>query len=124
MRPSIIFSWASAGAQRVIRPGGRRRDSTLSAGNLAGACSKITGVTVKGIKAAPTASFVNSKISAWTLGTVSVKGVQTVNGQVGFGIQGHTIASYTRDGRRFSIPKNPALPLVVDQADDYAVQLA
>ena len=103
---------------------GRRWDSTLSAGDLAGAYRKITSVTVKGLKTAPTASFVNSKISAWTLGTVSVKGVQTVNGQVAFGIQGHTITSYTRDGRRFSIPRNPALPLVVDQAGDYAVQLA
>jgi hypothetical protein len=114
---------SSAGAVGTVSLGGIR-DSTLSAGNLTGACSKITGVTVKGIKAAPTASFVNSKISAWTLGTVSVKGVQTVNGQVAFGIQGHTITSYTRDGRRFSIPRNPALPLVVDQAGDYAVQLA
>jgi len=111
---------SSAGAVGTVSLGGIR-DSTLSAGDLAGAYSKITGVTVKGIKTAPTASFVNSKISAWTLGTVSVKGVQTVNGQAGFGIQGHTITSYTRDGKKYASKGLPGL--VIDHADDYTAEL-
>jgi preprotein translocase subunit YajC len=111
---------SSAGAVGTVSLGGIR-DSTLSAGNLAGAYSKITSLTVKGIKTAPTASFVNSKISAWTLGTVSVKGVETVNGQAVFGIQGHTITSYTRDGKKYASKGLPGL--VIDQADDYTAEL-
>jgi hypothetical protein len=114
---------SSAGSVGTVRLGGVQ-DSTLTAGNLTDARSKITSLTVTGIKGSPAPSFINSNVSAWTLGTVSVKGVQTLNaGHVpaAFGIKGRTIGSYTRDGRKY--PSKGLPGFAVDHADDYTVEL-
>jgi len=114
---------SSAGSVGTVRLGGVQ-DSTLTAGNLTDARSKITSLTVTGIKGSPAPSFINSNVSAWTLGTVSVKGVQTLNaGHVpaAFGIKGHTINSYARDGRKY--PSKGLPGFAVDHADDYTVEL-
>jgi hypothetical protein len=77
-------------------------------------------MTVKGIADQPY-SFINSNISAWTMGTISVVHVQTVNTGANppeFGIKACTIKSYSRDQRRYDCyygwyPR--------DEADDYHV---
>jgi hypothetical protein len=70
-------------------------DSTIQAGT-----AKIAGVTVKGILNAPQYFFINSSISAYTLGTISIKAVQGDSSSEPFGISGHTVAVYSRDGKR------------------------
>jgi hypothetical protein len=70
-------------------------DSTIQAGT-----AKIAGVTVKGILNAPQYFFINSSISAYTLGTISIKAVQGDSSSQPFGISGHTVAVYSRDGKR------------------------
>ena len=95
------------------------RDSTISAG-APGIHTSLTGLTVSGIKGAAYA-FMNSNVSAWTLGSVSLKAVQTANESlVTFGITAHTLASYVRDGKR--APK-AAAPATVDICDNFLVQL-
>ena len=71
------------------------RDSTIQAG-----ASKIAGVTVRGILRDPQFFFINSNISADTLGTISVYHVQGDSSADPFGISGHTVAVYSRDGHR------------------------
>jgi photosystem II stability/assembly factor-like uncharacterized protein len=78
--------------------------------------------TVKGISKAP-ASFINSTVAAWRLGTVALKGVQvdnSANGGTDFGVAGHTLATYTRDKTTI---KNLTGPQIVQQATDFVVQL-
>lgn len=59
----------------------------------------IKSLTVKGIKNDPAAGFVNSLIAAATVGTVSLKTVQTDNSQTPFGVATDTlIKSFTFDG--------------------------
>jgi hypothetical protein len=70
-------------------------DSTIQAGT-----AKIAGVTVKGILRDPQHFFINSNISAYTLGTISIKAVQGDSSSQPFGISGHTVAIYSRDGKR------------------------
>jgi hypothetical protein len=70
-------------------------DSTIQAGT-----AKIAGVTVKGILRDPQDFFINSNISAYTLGTISIKAVQGDSSSQPFGISGHTVAVYSRDGKR------------------------
>jgi hypothetical protein len=70
-------------------------DSTIQAG-----ASKIAGVTVRGILRDPQCFFINSNISAYTLGTISIRAVQGDSSSQPFGITGHTVAVYSRDGHR------------------------
>ena len=109
----------SAGPLGTLTVGGIR-DSRIQAGD-AGVHTSLGRLTVQGIKG-QTYSFINSNVSAWTLGTVSVKGVQTRNGSQAHGITGRRITtSYTRDGKRVA---GPAVgPKVVEQVDDYIVEL-
>ena len=112
----------SAGPVGTVIAGGMR-DSSVTAGDMAAGHASIAGLTVKGLKGGGPA-FINSHVSGWTLGTISVKAVQTVNaGHVpaAFGIQGHTITSYARDAKKYPSKGSPGF--VVDQADDYTVQL-
>ncbi|MCX5673136.1 MAG: hypothetical protein NTU94_17620 [Planctomycetota bacterium] len=94
------------------------RSSNLRAGD-ATAHASIASLTVKGLQGA--ASFINSNVSAWTLGTISIRAVQADNSDQPFGITGHSVGSYTRDGTR--LPK-PAGTLPFDSADDYVAQLS
>jgi hypothetical protein len=71
-------------------------DSTIQAAGT----SKIAGVTVKGILRNLQYFFINSNISAYTLGTISIKAVQGDSSSEPFGISGHTVAVYSRDGKR------------------------
>lgn len=79
--------------------------------------TSIGTLTIKGV-ASQTKWFLNSDVAAWALGTISVKGVQTANGQA-FGIVGHSLVSYTRDGVK--APKALA-PFVITDGQ-YTVQL-
>jgi hypothetical protein len=113
---------SSTGSVMTVTLGGMQ-DSTLAAGDLVGVQKKVATLTVKGIKGAA-ASVINSNVAAWTLGTVSLVGVQTVNAghlPAAFGIQGHTITSYVRDARKYPSKGSPGF--VIDQADDYTVAL-
>jgi len=113
---------SSTGSVGTVTLGGIQ-DSTLAVGDLAARFKQVTNLTVKGIKGAA-ASFINSNVSAYLLSTVSVTGVQTVNSDhlpAAFGIQGHTITSYTRDAKKYPSKGSPGF--VVDQADDYLVAL-
>jgi 6-phosphogluconolactonase (cycloisomerase 2 family) len=79
--------------------------------------TSVGSLTIKGI-AGQAKGFLNSDVAAWTLGTISVKGVETTNGQA-FGIVGHSLVSYTRDGEK--APKASA-PFVITDGQ-YVVQL-
>jgi len=95
------------------------RNSTITAGDDV-TQTLLSGLTVKGMEGQFT--FINSTVSAWTLGTISVKGVQTDNGHQAHGITGNRITtSYTRDGKRLA---GPTLgPTVVEHVEDYLVEL-
>jgi hypothetical protein len=111
----------SAGPLGTLTVGGVR-DSLIQAGD-AGVHTSLGGLTVQGIKG-QTYSFINSNVSAWTMGTVSLKGVKTVNTgntPAGFGVTGHKITPYSRDGQRFT---GTVGPKVVEGVDDYLVELA
>jgi hypothetical protein len=96
------------------------RNSTITAGDMGPKKTSINGLTVVGIKG-QTYAFVNSNVAAYTLGRVSVKGVDPVGtpGQT-FGITGHTMTSYSRNGK---ITPKPPLG-TVDQWGGYLVQLS
>jgi 6-phosphogluconolactonase (cycloisomerase 2 family) len=79
--------------------------------------TSIGSLRIRGI-AGQAKGFLNSDVAAWALGTISVKGVETTNGQA-FGIVGHSLVSYTRDGAK--APKASA-PLVIMDGQ-YIVQL-
>jgi len=102
-----------------IALGGIRNSAITAGDNLTQ--TLLSRLTVKGIKG-QSFSFINSTVSAWTLGTISVKGVQADNGNQAHGITGHRITtSYTRDGKRLA---GPAVgPRVVEQVDDFLVEL-
>jgi RHS repeat-associated protein len=96
------------------------RNSAITAGDDT-TQTLLSGLTVKGIKG-QAFSFINSNVSAWALGTISVKGVQTGNGSQAHGITGHRITtSYTRDGKRLAGPT--VGPKVIEQVDDFLVEL-
>ena len=125
----VVRSRGSIGAVTV----GGLRDSRLLAGvregewvaDLPGSAddfdvlTSLGSLTIKGI-AGQTKWLINSDVVAWTLGTISVKGVQTINASHAFGIVGHSLTAYTRDGTRAA---KKVAPAVVDHADDYWVQL-
>jgi 6-phosphogluconolactonase (cycloisomerase 2 family) len=79
--------------------------------------TSIGSLTIRGI-AGQAKGFLNSDVAAWTLGTISVKGVETTIGQA-FGIVGHSLVSYTRDGAK--APKASAPFVIMD--GQYTVQL-
>jgi hypothetical protein len=82
--------------------------------------TSIASLTVRGVKG-QTYAFVNSNVSAYALGRISVRGVDPVSpGHVTFGITGHTMTSYSRDGKA----KAKIQPGIVDQLDHYVVQLS
>jgi 6-phosphogluconolactonase (cycloisomerase 2 family) len=118
----------SAGPVGAVTAGGLRNSRILAgvkesvAGLPASAddfdvLTSIGSLTIRGI-AGQAKGFLNSDVAAWTLGTISVRGVETTNGQA-FGIVGHSLVSYTRDGAK--APKASA-PLVIMDGQ-YVVQL-
>ncbi|MCX5671203.1 MAG: S8 family serine peptidase, partial [Planctomycetota bacterium] len=87
---------SSAGALGTLTVGGLR-SSTITAGDLGGTPATqmaLGSLTVKGI-AGETDLVLGSSISAWTLGTVTLRDVNPANGGTVFGVKGHTLASYT-----------------------------
>lgn len=103
---------------------GGLRSATLQAGgvatNVAGNHRAVGEVTVQGIKDALLASVVNSNIAVWSLGKITLTGVNTPNGGTAFGLGGHTLANYTR-GTVHCVNQVGALTL--DNVEDYAVRL-
>jgi hypothetical protein len=119
----------SAGPIGTVTVGGARSSRILAGVNARvtdlpgsiddfGVLTSIKSLTVKGM-VGQAKCFINTDVAAWTLGAVSVKGVETTNGHA-FGIVGHSLTSYTLDGTRK--PKALA-PAVVDHAGDYWVEL-
>jgi 6-phosphogluconolactonase (cycloisomerase 2 family) len=120
----------SAGPIGAVAAGGLRNSRILAgvkesvAGLPASAddfdvLTSIGSLTIKGIAGqTKTKGFLNSDVAAWTLGTISVKAVETTNAEV-FGIAGHSLVSYTRDGTK--APKALA-PFVITDGQ-YIVQL-
>jgi hypothetical protein len=96
------------------------RSSTIMAGDMGASKTSINRLTVTGIKGQKYV-FVNSNVAAYTLGRMSVKGVDPVGtpGET-FGITGHTMTSYSRDGK----PKPKLLSGAVDQWGAYLVRLS
>lgn len=119
----------SAGPIGAVTVGGARSSRILAGVNARvtdlpgsiddfGVLTSIKSLTVKGM-AGQAKCFINTDVAAWTLGAVSVRGVETTNGHA-FGIVGHSLTSYTLDGTRK--PKALA-PAVVDHTGDYWVEL-
>jgi len=99
---------------------GAIRDSTIQAGDMDDNRTSIGSLTVRDVKG-QTYAFVNSNVSAYALGRISVRGVDPVSpGHVTFGITGHTMTSYSRDGKATA----KIQPGIVDQLDHYVVQLS
>jgi len=112
----------SAGPIGTVTVGGMH-DSRLTAGDMTTACTSIAGLAVKGLKGEPLA-FINSNVSAWALGMIGLKCVQpnnTGHTPAAFGIKGHTVTGYTRDGKKY--PSKGLPGLVIDHAGDYSVEL-
>jgi hypothetical protein len=88
---------SSAGALGTLTVGGLR-SSTITAGDLGvtpATRMALGSLTVKGI-VGETDLLLGSSISAWNLGTVTLRDVNMSNGGTAFGVKGHTLASYTR----------------------------
>jgi len=118
----------SAGRLATLAVGGMR-SSTIIAGDLAGTPATqmaLASLTVKGI-AGETDLVLGSSISAWNLGTVTLRDVNMSNGSTAFGVKGRTLASYTRYvgktvAKKLSNVVGPrALP--VDGDTDFSVTL-
>ena len=125
------LDWAtvtSAGPLGTLTVGGLRA-STIAAGDLTGVPATqmaLGSLTVKGI-AGQTELVLGSNVSAWKLGTVRLRGVKMGNSGAPFGVQGHTLASYTRYtgtviARRATHLTGP-LGVPVDADTDFSVTL-
>jgi len=118
----------SAGPLGTLTVGGLR-SSTIAAGDLAGTPATqmaLGSLTVKGI-AGQTDLVQASSLSAWKLGTVTLRDVKMSNGSTAFGVSGRTLATYTRYvgktvAKKASKLSGP-LPMPVDSDTDFAVTL-
>jgi hypothetical protein len=103
--------------------------STVEAGDLADTAltqAALGTLSIKGV-AGMTNAVVGSNIRAWSLGTVTLRDVKMPNGGTAFGVQGHTLASYTRYAakviaKRATILTGP-LATPVEADTDFAVTL-
>jgi hypothetical protein len=88
----------------------------------------LSGLTVKGIKG-QAFSFINSTVSAWAVGSVTLRDVQTDNAghtPQAFGLQAHTVATYSRHEGKAVARKGSKLTgqaPAFDPVGDYSVQL-
>jgi hypothetical protein len=118
----------SAGPLGTLTVGGLR-SSTITAGDLAGTPATqmaLGSLTVKGI-AGQTDLVLGSSLSAWKLGTVTLRDVKMSNGSTAFGVSGRTLATYARYVGKTVVKKASKLsgPLAtpVDSDTDFAVTL-
>jgi hypothetical protein len=117
---------STAGPVGTLTVGGIR-DSRIQAGD-ASVHTSLGGLIVRGIKG-QTYSFINSNISAWTVGTVTLRDVLTDNAghaPQAFGVQAHTVATYSRYEGTAVVKKGSKLTgpaPAFDPVGDYSVQL-
>jgi hypothetical protein len=118
----------SAGSLGTLTVGGLR-SSTVIAGDLTGTLATqmaLGSLAVKGI-AAETALVLGSSISAWNLGTVTLRDVKMSNGSTAFGVTGHTLGTYTRYAGKTIAKKatnlTGLLAAPVDADTDFSVTL-
>jgi hypothetical protein len=117
---------STAGPVGTLTVGGIR-DSRIQAGD-ASVHTSLGGLIVRGIKG-QTYSFINSNISAWTMGTVPLRDVLTDNAghtPQAFGVQAHTVATYSRYEGKAVAKKGSKLTgpaPTFDPVGDYSVQL-
>ena len=121
LKDATITSAGPLGALTV----GAASNTTVLAGDLTADLTKhksIAGFSVKGIKGVTQSLFINSNVQAYALGAIVVSRVAGDNGGVLFGFKGHAIASYTRDGVKYSKLGTTAAEDKVDP--DYRLDLS
>jgi hypothetical protein len=126
-----VAGWLDAATISSVGPLGRltvggMRDATISTGDV-GTHTLLSTLTISGIKG-ETYAFHNSNVSAWAVGTLTLRDVQTNNAghtPQAFGVQAHSVATYTRYAgktvaKRGSKLTGPAAAF--DPVGDYSVQ--
>jgi hypothetical protein len=123
---------STAGPVGTLTVGGMR-DSTIQVGSVVVADvanhKTLGGLTVGGITGQAAPFFINSNVSAWTMGTVTLRDVLTANAghtPQAFGVQAHTVATYSRYEGKAVAKKGSKLTgqaPAFDPVGDYSVQL-
>ena len=123
---------STAGPVGTLTVGGMR-DSTIQVGSVVVADvanhKTLGGLTVGGITGQAAPFFINSNVSAWTMGTVTLRDVLTANAghtPQAFGVQAHTVATYSRYAGKAVAKKESNLTgqaPTFDPVGDYSVQL-
>ena len=123
---------STAGPVGTLTVGGMR-DSTIQVGSVVVADvanhKTLGGLTVGGITGQAAPFFINSNVSAWTMGTVTLRDVLTANAghtPQAFSVQAHTVATYSRYAGKAVAKKESKLTgqaPTFDPVGDYSVQL-